>query len=216
MLYQVLPPKENKTMKKLWFLVAVLVLSFGMASVAQADTVVIGFENLTLGSSYASIVYPGVTFTYIGSSNNILQVQSSPGPPLSGNVILGGDTYQNTEWYKATMAVETHSVSVDMGDYNADIDSLVLKAFDSANNLLATDTFYNPANVYGGHTLSVSSSTAIAYLLFNEVNDPLGSPYQGSIYFDNFTYSTPEPTLSLLLGIGFGAVVLGTWRKKKA
>src|SRR5215471_3126235 len=131
----------------------VLAVIVGMSGTGIAASTTITFENLTLGSTIPispGIVYPDVTFTYIGNSGNpFFAVEPSPGPPLSGNVIIGPNTHQTGEAYKAvfTSPSSFFDVSVDMGDFDADVDDLFLNAYDSSNNLLASDSAVNPAAV---------------------------------------------------------------------
>lgn len=200
-------------MKKLLIVIALaLTFLFGITSGSQAVT--IGFEELTLGSSHASIAYADVTFT-----NNMgnLNVDSSPGAPLSGNVILGPNTNTAGEWYVATFSISgVNNVSVDLGDWDADYDTLELYAYDSGNNLIGSDSALNDWTTYGGLTLSVSTLTDIAYVHFNETgNHDHWTGFPGSIYFDNFTYNAkavPEPATFILLGSGLLSLV--AWRRK--
>jgi hypothetical protein len=190
----------------------------GIAGIGMAGTT-ITFDELTPGSSIPispGIVYPDVTFTYIGGGSNFYVQNPAPGPPLSGNVILGGYSGTPGEAFKATFTSFSSffDVWVDMGDFNGDDDYLYLKAFDSSNNLLASDFAINPASVNGGLTLQVHTGTPIAYLLFYE---DLTVP--GSIYIDNFTYgptgSVPEPSTFLLLASGLAGLGGIVWRRKR-
>ena len=129
------------------FVIAMLV---GTVSMAAANTIT--FEDLTLGSSIPivpGIVYPDVTFTYQGNNGNpFFNVQGAPGPPLSGNVILGPDTWQSGEAYRAVFTKPgITSVSVDMGDFDQDEDPLYLGAYDSVNGLIGFTSATNPASV---------------------------------------------------------------------
>jgi hypothetical protein len=102
-----------------------------------------------------------------------------------------------------------NQVSVDLGDWDADADNLLLQAFNSSNVLIASASAINPADVNGGLTLSVSAP-GIAYVLFNETSNP---GFQGSIFFDNFTYNAvPEPATLLLFGAGL--LGLGAAKRK--
>lgn len=200
-------------MKKLLIVMALaLTFLFGITSGSQAVT--IGFEELTLGSSHASLVYADVTFT-----NNMgnLNVASSPGAPLSGNVILGPNTHTAGEWYVATFGISgVNQVSVDLGDWDADYDTVELYAYDSSNNLIGSDLDLIHYTTYGGLTLSVTTLTDIAYVHFNETgSNNFDTGYPGSIYFDNFTYNAkavPEPATIILLGSGLLSLV--AWRRK--
>jgi hypothetical protein len=191
-------------MKRIIVLCAAMLLVLGMAATSFAVTV--NFEDLTIGSSYASLTYGPVVFT---NTMGNLSVYGSPGAPLSGNVILGPNTHNANEWYVATFSSAVNQVSVDLGDWDADADNLLLQAFNSSNVLIASASAINPADVNGGLTLSVSAP-GIAYVLFNETSNP---GFQGSIFFDNFTYNAvPEPATLLLFGAGL--LGLGAAKRK--
>ncbi len=195
-------------MKKLAVLALAVLTLVGLSSLAAA--VCIDFEDIAAGE-YASIVYPGVTFTnnFTNDMDKLTVWTYPPGPPLSGHCVLGPVSHNYNEWYKATFSVAlVRFVSVDMGDYNADADHLYLKAYDAADNLLATDYQINAATTNGGLTLSVSTSVDIAYVLFNQMD-----PYPGSVWFDNFCY-TQIPVPGALLLFGSGLAALAVWRRK--
>jgi hypothetical protein len=187
-------------MKKIFLVLSAVIFVAALGGAALGAT--IDFEGLAAGS-YASIVYPDVTFT--NNFGNLSVVPTAPGPPLSGNVILGPDSYNVTEAYKAAFAISgIRFVSVDMGDYAADADHLYLQAYDAGSNLLASVFDTLPASLSGGHTLSVSTSTDISYVLFNT-----DDPFPGSIYFDNFTYNpVPIPPTIFLMGGGLAGLAV--------
>jgi hypothetical protein len=192
------------------FLVAAMVL---VMSASVASAVLIDFEDQAYGS-YASIVYPGVTFT--NTVGNLAVVSDIPGPFLSGtHSVIGPNTHTAAEWNVATFSISgVRQASVVMGDYNADSDTLVMEAYSAANVLLDSVTKVNPGANYGGPVLAVASPlTDIAYVLFGQRD--LG--YQGSVYFDNFQYCvTPAPIPGALLLVGSGLVgLIGLGARRK-
>jgi hypothetical protein len=184
------------------FFIAALLL---VMSASLASAVLIDFEDQAYGS-YASIVYPGVTFT--NNMGNLNVVNDIPGPFLSGtHSVIGPNTHNFAEWNKATFTTAgVRQASVVMGDYNADADTLVIEAYSAANVLLDSVTKINPGSNSGGPVLAVASpSVDIAYVLFNQKD-----PYPGSVFFDNFQYctvATPIPGALLLLGSGLVGLV---------
>ncbi len=198
-------------MKKCIVLLATLMIVATPAGMALAYTTTIDFEGLALGS-YSFIIYPEVIFT--NTAGDLRVSDHVPGLALGGtrDVIC---TVAGVTWNVATFTngLIVHSVSVAMGDDDFDPDPLFLNAYDKSNNLLATFNTINPASVYGGPVLSVSSASNIAYVQFNETGT-----YWGSAYFDNFTYSdaVTAPISSSLILFGSGLFALVGLRYRKA
>ena len=169
------------------------------ASTADATTV-IDFNSQT-SNNVASLTIGLVTFTAEGGGT-LFTTDFGPTPNgTTGLVARGGSGFVPT---RATIAGGTSSVSVDIGDYDSDDDSLFLRLFDSSNVLLATATAFIPASFTGLVTLS-ASAPGTAYAVFGGVG--LGG--ESNVYGDNFTFGSagvPEPTTWALMIAGFGLV----------
>ena len=180
-------------MKKMLLFVLVLFLGTLVGGPAQATT--IDFEDLTLYSEPASIIYPGVTFTeiYTGLTDPTFFVDSTTefhdppytsalpvGPPLNGKVIVGESAGHEGEAYLATFSIPgVRFVSVDIGDISTyaagtlqDVDHIFLNAYrygEGGDILLASIDATLPdsdTGINNGLNLSVSTSEDIDYVTF--------------------------------------------------
>ncbi|MBI4949963.1 MAG: PEP-CTERM sorting domain-containing protein [Deltaproteobacteria bacterium] len=191
-----------------------ILLSIGVVSfAAQAEATLITYDFNSLASgTYTEAAFNtnflGVAFDNTGGSNFEIQTVSLD-PDFSGQAVLNAPYSTSGNSTIATLSSLTDYVSVTIGDYDADADNLYLYAYDSANALLDSAFFYNPASSYAGNTLIVSTGSAsIAWVEFYGVG-----VNNNSVYWDNFTFndtsSVPEPSTMLLLGsglVGFGLV----------
>ena len=117
-------------------------------------------------------------------------------------------TMTGTDSFTTASFASASSVSVDLGDYNQDADTVFLSIFDSANNLISTLTQDLAASFVGLVTLSLTGSN-ISYATFGTIGG------LGGIYADNFTVSAvPVPAAAWL----FGSALLGFFgfSRKKA
>lgn len=195
-------------MKKFSLLGTVVAVAMTVTAVAaNAVTTVIDFNSQT-SNNVASLTISGVTFTADGGG-----VVSTTGfgntPNGTVGIIATSGGFVPT---RATIAGGTTAVSVDIGDYNGDNDSLFLRLYDSSDVLLATDTDFIPASFTGLVTLS-ASAVGTAYVVFGGV----GALGQSNVYGDNFTFeaaAVPEPaTWAMMIG-GLGACGVALRRRR--
>jgi hypothetical protein len=142
-----------------------------------------------------------VTFTPIGGGT---LTSDAFGPSPNGTKGIVATNGSNFPQINALIAGGTNFVSVDIGDYNSDADSLFLRAYDSGNNLIDSDGFVIGDAFTGLVTLSVSVA-GIDRVEFG------GFGVQGSsVYGDNFTFDSnavvPEPGAWALMLMGFGGL----------
>jgi hypothetical protein len=184
-----------------------LVAALGMAGSAMATT--IDFDSTATGS-YTSLTYGPVTITFLAGTGAFDVASAAPGAPISGNSLISYFLNPGPGSFQATFAGGASSVSIGVGDYNADEDVAHLRAYDASNNLLASDTYVNPAPTFGGGYLTVSSSTPIARVEWNE-----DSFFAGAVFWDELTYvgAVPEPESFALMGLGLGVVAFARRRK---
>ena len=189
-------------MKKIVLLM--LVLSLGLAGMTQAAVIDFeSFADLTVVSGTG--VFTDLTFSK--GTNKIYTHDGIPGPDFTGTKMARSIPFSTDESFRADFTISgVTSVSVVMGDYNADLDNLFLQAYNSSNVLLDSATFSLPSTTNGGPTLSVSSAD-IAYVIFGSTGTS-----NNSVFFDNFSYNVvPLPPTALLLGSGLLGLV--GWRR---
>lgn len=181
---------------KTFFLAAAIAAA---ASAASATTTVIDFEAYSFGDDITGVDLGGVVL----STGYITQ------EPLGSQGILATNN-DFTQKFRGDFTVsDVTSVSVDLGDLGSDSDDLFLFAYDAMDMLLDSDTAFLPGGVTDMLTLSVSSMSAISYVVFygEGLND------ENNVYADNLTFTydemaaVPLPAGVVLLGsalAGFG------------
>lgn len=191
-----------------------LAVALGTAGSAAATT--IDFEGTPTGT-YSVLNYGDVTISFLGGNGNFNVDNQNPGPPVSGHNLISYFANPGDGSFQAIFAGGASSVSIGMGDFNADEDEGHLRAYDAANNLLDSDFILVAASVYGGATMTVSSSTSISRVEWNETGS-----FAGAVYWDNLSYTAfdggvvPEPTTWAMMLLGFGGVGLATRRRRSA
>ncbi len=178
----------------------------GLMMASAAGATVIDFESATDGLT--SLTLSGVTFTPEGSAH--IQVSTTPN---GTNGIINTDESGSRPDFLASISGGASFVSVDLGDYGFDSDTLYLRAYDSLSNLLASTSF-DFGTTEGMQTLSVSAA-GIDHVVFG------GSGVNGSsVYADNFTFTggggnaVPEPSTWALMLAGFGGLGAALRRRR--
>ena len=162
---------------------------------AMADT--IDFESGGPVSPVDSFVLGGVTFSTLGTpGGGMLFVVG--GAPNGTQALLDNNSPRRT--IRADFASLVDFVSIDLGDFNQDADTLWLRAYNSSDVLLGSASESIDENFNGMKTLSLLVA-GISYVTFG-AEAPAGDG--NSAYADNLTFRSgadvPEPaTLSLLL-----------------
>ena len=200
-------------MSKLSLSKLALALGVALGSAGSAMAVTIDFEGTPSGT-YSALAYGPVSITFLAGSGTFEVQTQSPSPPNSGQMLISYFTNPGSGSYQATFAGGASSVSIDMSDYSpSDDDEGHLRAYDAANNLLDTD-FQLMSEAGPGVTLSVSSSTAIARVEWNETGS-----FAGAVYWDNLTYevaAVPEPETYALMALGLAFTGFVARRRRAA
>lgn len=196
-------------MKKNVLSLFILLLTVLISSISYAVTY--DMNSLSTGyytESSFNNVFSGVSFNNTGGDGFYIFQVNDLKADFSGNAVMNIPYTNIGNSTIATFSEAVFSVSVTMGDYNSDSDSLYLFAYDGGGTQIDSAFFANPASSIKGRTLGVSSSlTDIAYVEFYGVG--LG---QNSVLWDNFSFNedissynqavVPEPATIILLGAG--------------
>lgn len=187
-----------------------LLTTLGATGSALASAV--DFESTATGT-YSSLSYGPVDISFLAGTGTFDVQNQAPGSPLSGHMLISYFKNPGTGSFQATFAGGASSVSIDFGDYSpSDDDEGHLRAYDASNNLLDSDYVVVPGSGPNA-TLSVSSTTAIARVEWNETGS-----FAGAVYWDNLTYEAtqvPEPVSLALVALGLGVAGAVSRRRKQ-
>ena len=179
-----------------------LAAALGTAGSAMAATT-IDFESTAVGT-YSGLTFGDVSISFLAGTGTFEVQNQNPGPPVSGHVLISYFTNAGTGSFQATFTGDVNEVSIGVADYSpSDDDEVHLRAYDAFDNLLDSAFFLIPA-AGPGTTLTVSSSTPISRVEWNETGS-----FAGAVYWDNLTYSSaaiPEPSTWAMMLLGFGAL----------
>lgn len=205
-------------MKRLGVMASVCALFVVCAGPAEAALTVVTFEDLPAGP-FAVYAEGQVSFTAIGGG----LLQEVPNTPngTAGITGVGAGTPEVFPELRADIAGGARSVSVDLGDFNADTETLFLEVFDSSGASLGSVSEFRPLVFGPMQTLSLDAPVGgpcICYAIFGGRQSTAGNG--SSVSADNFTFESclcppviPAPGAVLLGMIGTG--VVGYMRRRR-
>lgn len=173
----------NKTLLAASLFASALMTASGPASAA---VVTIDFESFSYDTVIGGVDLGGVVLTRGPST---LFISGVPGAGIRG---FRADPFSGGE-YRADFSEDTTLVSVDLGDFGADAETLFLRAFDFMGNLIDSASAELARNEEAMKTLEVTGG-AIAYVLFGATGE-----FESSVYGDNLTFNRrdgvpPDPS----------------------
>ena len=200
---------------KLWR-VSVAVAAMGLATATAVEGATLVNFNSQSGSGFTNYTEAGATLSAVGGGT--FEFSSTP----NGTVGVLGSGIPHP-LLRADIAGGASDVAVDIGDFNADPDGLLLRAFSSLDVLLASASLATLGTDESMHTLLVSAPN-IAYVIFGS---QAPSADGSSVYADNLAFTAlagdsitpvPEPATLILFGLGvtgMGALLSRQQRRQR-
>lgn len=143
-------------------------------------------------SEFVTITNPGAEGDEGGGDGPGFEVKDDPDNELIsadgfpvGTVTLGWP-WQNIPAIGATFAEPVSEVWVDVGDRNADEETIYLDAYDEHGGVVGGDSFVNPWESFAFHRLTVAAPPAAKGIKYITIRSTGNFP--NSIYFDKLTF----------------------------
>jgi hypothetical protein len=177
-----------------------------MVAGSAAQATVLTFESVPDGPTYSEL---GATITAAGQN-----FQSLSSPNGTSGILV--DVSPRSP-FTAVFGTLQSSVSVDLGDFDADADTIFLQGFGLGGVPLGEISMLLDASDSSMHTLTFSAAD-ISYVIFGS-RDP--SINGSSVYADNLTFggAVPEPATwaRMIVGLaGIGCRLRRTRRERTA
>ena len=186
--------------RRLRLLAGLALLALG-TSAGAATTIT--FESFAGGTSFSG---SGVTITAGGQ--NIL---ATTAPNGSIGIIANGTPRSD---FTAAFDVLTNSVSVDLGDFGGDADTIYLDAFGLGDVFLGEASLLLSASDTSMYTLTFNGA-GISYVVFGSTDPSING---SSVYADNLTFASPaavpEPGSWGMMLVGFAAIAAALRRQR--
>lgn len=209
-------------MQKLCLIVSACVLLAAWTNPTGAALTVVTFNNLP-PTPFATYTESGVTFTAVGDGMLLQEISSVPGgtePAISGAPFGTPTTYPAM---RADIAGGARRVSVALGDWAEDEETLFLRVFDASDNMLGAPVeLFSASNDMELHVLEAfapADGPCISYAIFGGQDSSVNNG--SSVSADNFAFEPcacpsviPAPGAILLGAIGTGFV--GCLRRRRA
>jgi hypothetical protein len=185
--------------------VAAAVIALSLHEPASGGT--IDFNSVPLDSNgqfvAQSYVEGPVTITRLNGP-----VVIEDGAPNLTTALVGYNDLAGSQW-RATFSSTQSSVSIDLGDFGFDADTIFLTAFDAANNQIGTVTLALASSFSGMVTLGLTAP-GIKFIQF-------GNSAGVGIYADNLVFTSPVPIPAVLpifaAAVGFLSFI--GWRVRR-
>ncbi len=193
-------------------LVSVFTIAIASFATASVYGSIEDFNSLAINTDIRSVAFADFSF----SADTFLRVGSfSPGNGFDGSQTVLQDDPRTGVIRSDFSILGVSFVSLIMGDFNVDSETIFLNAFDSGNNLIDSDSLFLPSSFTGGELISVMGSN-IAYVEFGSTGT-----FPNSVYFDDFTYFAddrviPEPTTFVVWSLLGAMGLCGVRRKNRS
>ena len=183
--------KLNKYLTAVTTASAALFLSAGIASAATLD-----FNGATPCVS---------TDAFVTLSTQGAATCSTTTAPTTLSQAIALQTNGLPSAMRADFAGPVGFVSIDLGDYNADVDQIFLQVFNAANVSLGYVDFLRAGSSFAMDTLSIAVS-GIAYAIFGTNSNDLGYIAADNLTWRQDSTVVPIPAAGVLLLTGLGAL----------